>query len=110
MKKLIFVAIAVFGLTAYSFAQVTTPKKEQTKVTVTKKPNMESKPAVTTTTTKTTQTTKPVTTKTKEQQTKMVKKNGEPDMRYKANKEAADKDKSTAHMKKTTTHEKEMKK
>lgn len=108
MKKLLMALVAVVGLSVCSFAQVAAPAKEKPKTAVTTKHTQkhpakaEVKQSTATTSTTTTTTTTPAPAPAKG----MVKKNGTPDMRYKANKEAAKTQTTTTttvHLKKNGT-------
>ncbi len=109
MKKLLMALVAVIGLSVCSFAQVAAPAKEKPKAAVTTKHTQkhpakaEVKQSTATTSTTTTTATTPATTKG------MVKKNGTPDMRYKANKAAAKSQPATTHLKKNGTPDKRYK-
>ena len=107
MNKLLMALVAVVGLSVCSFAQVAAPTKEKPKTAVTTKhtqkkvtkaETQQSPAATSTTSTATT----PATGKG------MVKKNGTPDMRYKANK-AVVKTHTTTHLKKNGTPDKRYK-
>jgi hypothetical protein len=110
MKRLLMALVAIIGLSVCGFAQTAAPAKEKPKVAVTakhtqkKSTKAETQQSPVTTSTTPTTTTTPVTTKG------MVKKNGTPDMRYKANKAAAKtQTTTTTHLKKNGTPDKRYK-
>lgn len=108
MKKFLFVLVALIGLGATSHAQTTTPKKTTSSATVVKKEaaGAHSTKAVTLPAPGKATTSAQTKTVTKTVNGAPVKSDGSPDMRYKANKEAA---KASPKLKKDGTPDKRYK-